>query len=338
MNGAPVAAATPPAPAPQGPAPDLTLEGPSRWVTATAETRKTAQWVATALAAVGGVVFGAGPLLARTDLDVSEWSGLRLAVTVVSVVVGALGLMVVIAELVRIQVPIEVTLTTIPKSLRTQIERDPGSYLPGDCTSVAQVAMRLKGFRVAQVELRQQLASTTDAQQRQAIQSAQMAVDHNVEVYRRARSELIAQGGYVAASEAVTSRWKPIATGTVLAALGATCYLLAISGEPPDDTGGGTAQVATLVAYDDGRSDALWEALGLEACEQSDGTVVVLEHSGTGAADDPYQVSTLGEPDGCRAMRFSVIDDVAKLTVPTPEEVTITYERTGDGATSPTDG
>ena len=57
---------------PPPPAAIVDFEGPSRWVAASAEVRKTALWTATALAAAGGVVFGAGPLIARTELDAAS--------------------------------------------------------------------------------------------------------------------------------------------------------------------------------------------------------------------------------------------------------------------------
>jgi len=73
--------------------------------------------------------------------------------------------------------------------------------------------------------------------------------------------------------------------------------------------------------------------LGLAACQAtaSEASIAVIVSSGKGTAADPYTVSTLPGPD-CRAQAFTVIDEVAKVIIPTPASFTYTT------APSPTPG
>lgn len=51
--------------------------------------------------------------------------------------------------------------------------------------------------------------------------------------------------------------------------------------------------------------------------------------SGTGTPADPHVVSTLPS-ESCRAITFSVIDEVARVAVPVKETITYTAEPTGE--------
>jgi hypothetical protein len=62
--------------------------------------------------------------------------------------------------------------------------------------------------------------------------------------------------------------------------------------------------------------------LRLDECQADPATprVAVVVASGTGTDADPYVVSTLPS-DTCRAATFSVVDDVARVSVPEPVEI-----------------
>lgn len=117
-----------------------------------------------------------------------------------------------------------------------------------------------------------------------------------------------------------------------MAVAGAALYLILISGKAPDDkgasSGAGTsaAEIGTLTKNTDGSSNTLWSTINLSRCELSAGAVPVLKRSGKGVAADPYVVETLGRPDGCPRITFSVIDAVATYSAEKPQEVKIEYE------------
>ena len=93
---------------------------------------------------------------------------------------------------------------------------------------------------------------------------------------------------------------------------GAVLYLLLVSGKAPEGANEPEAsqpEVAILEKYVDGSSNDLWETVDLARCElpAGAGEVVVLKLGGKGTAGDPYQVKTLGRPDGCPSLAFSVL-------------------------------
>ena len=350
---APPATPGPPTTGAGVPEPD-DFEGTSRWVDASAEVRSTAKWIATAVAGVGAVIFGAGPILARTELDASSWPFLRVVACVAAAVVGVLGLVLLINALLRAQMPVELNLATLPDTFKQQVAADPSAYLPGNCLTVDEFRTRLRGYQTAAVRLPEQVEAANRDDDKASLQRALAAVDKNLALYRRRRSELLAQGVFAAASERVVGQGTQMGWGAVIAVAGSVVYLLLVSGKSPDEAEADAAaapDVAVLHPYDDNEaSRALWAEVGLDACVVPPPTtttpttapttattpptttvapiadVTVLRHDGQGTPDDPYVVETLGLPEGCPRVRFAVIDSVALLTTDDAEELTISYE------------
>ena len=148
------------------------FEGTSRWVDASAEVRSTAKWIATVVAGVGAVIFGAGPILARTELDASSWPFLRVVACVAAAVVGVLGLVLLINALLRAQMPVELNLATLPDTFKQQVAADPSAYLPGNCLTVDEFRTRLRVYQTAAVRLPEQVEAANRDDDKASLQRA----------------------------------------------------------------------------------------------------------------------------------------------------------------------
>lgn len=300
----------------------------SRWVTATSQARDTAKWTATALASVGGVIFGAGPIIADVEQDVSDWSVLRIFLVLASAMVGVYGLLKLVGALVRVQLPIEISLARLPPSLERRIEDDPENFLPAGCTSVAQFRRRLRSYRRASVQLSND-ALTAEGAEKAEIEAAAAAMKHNADTYERVRRELLAETAYLETVKAVDGLSRPAAKGALLAVFGAVSYLLLVSG-PADEDGSAkagdanTPSIALLRTTDP--AGEFWTLLELQACEIEDGEVPVLLSGGDGTSDNPWQLQSIGSPDGCPSIVFSATTDVAQIVQLKPREVKVTVE------------
>lgn len=292
-------------------------------------------------------MFGGGPLIARLDLDVSDWSLARLLWTLGAAAVGAGGLLLVISSLVSALLPVEFTLENLPPEQVTRINANAASLLPRLSNDLAEFRERLRSYQQAAATLQAKVRST-EAADKPRLETALADVTANLDRYRQVRAELLAHASFDASSRIFDTRREKIAWGTVFAVLGGTLYLLLVSGKAPDDgkkgeaEGGGSAPaVAVLSKIDDPTSKAdagqiFWDKVGLEACETESGSgkVHVLKMGGTGSADDPYQVQTLGIPEACAIKSFSVADAVAVLTVDEPQKLEITYQEQEEDAKS----
>ena len=165
-------------------------------------------------------------------------------------------------------------------------------------------------------------------------------------VYEDSRKTLLDRAGFwMAANELTLSAW-PMVLAATLAAVGGIGYqlLLATPDADEDEAAKPTPPaIGTLMQTDTDASRLLWDQLDLTGCsaDADAAGIPVVVSSGKGTTADPYTVSTLTTPT-CTAQTFTVIDDVAKVTVPT--KVTIVYStvapcpspsQTGGAAVSP---
>lgn len=324
------------APAGQPPAKDDDDDGATRWVTATSQARETAKWTATAVAAVGGVVFGAGPLIADVEQDVAEWSVVRIVLALAAALVGVYGVLALIGALLRAQLPIELSLARLPRLLELRIRRRPEDFLPSGCTSLSQFRSRLRSYRRASLQLAND-ARTATVQRRPAIKAAAAAMQQNAHTYERTRDELLAEAGYLETISALEHLRRPAGKGALLAVFGAVSYLLLVSAPANDDDGkaegvGGSDSVpelATLLPTDP--QGEFWTELELASCEIGNGEVPVLLVGGSGSGDDPWELQTIGTPKSCPSITFTARSEVVQLVQREPREITINFEpREGD--------
>jgi hypothetical protein len=346
-----------------GAAPSVSPQAPaeSRWVVASTQVRDTARWVVTTAAGAAAVIFGGAPLIGKADLT-GEYVPARVALILLSATVGVLGFAGIIGVTARVLLPYETTLAHLPPALKLQIRRDPGSYLPGDLQSVHAFRKDLQWWST---QARQLAADVTNLEARLATAKALPAKDPtkprqvaaleadmpahrqaadiaagNVAIFERARDDILGQASFTTVRDLWAGSGEWLMFCGVLAVIGAASYVMLIGFEPEEDEPDPPPErpvLALLTRNADGASDALWTAADLASCEVpgEEPVVPVLLEDGTGTPEAPYVVQTLGVVDGCPIARFSVIGDVATVTIP-DDEVTITYQTTTttDGTTT----
>jgi hypothetical protein len=288
------------------------------------------------LGGAAAVIFGGGPLLSRTDLDVSKWTAVHKGLCVGSAVAGVIGVAVVIGLLVRASLPKVVTLATLPKKTEKQSEKP--EFYPGDIQNMAEFRDRLRAYSWSAATAKAEAEATpdTDPTRKARLTLAANRLAFKRDVLRSRRAEILAQGANEIAEGRLSGLvFTGIALGSALAVAGAAIYLLTLSGKPPADTAAAGSSASTnpvpamLVRNADGSSKVLWHTLRLHRCRQHTAPdvagVPVLKLSGTGTAKDPYTVQTIGQRPHCPRMTFTVLTDVAKLVIVEPTTATITY-------------
>lgn len=323
----------------------------STWVTASAELRSTAKWMIAALAAVGAVVFGAGPIIARPTLSFNDDIGqLLLAAFLGSL--GLIGIGILIFAVSKVLLPVEMSLDDLPEDLKNQISTRPESLLPADASTLAGFRQQLAALRTSAVEIpdkaddferiaaAEQKKGNADAFWRaneaaSAYRSAEEDTKANLAIYEDVRNDLINRGAYSQLSTVFSTQTKRLWVGAVMAGLGGLGFQLALTSVPAgEDAGAETTSyvnsIGILSPTGDGPSE-FWNQYGLEACETSEGQVPVLITGGAGTPESPYFVQTIPEsipedPSGCPPITFVAHPDLFSLVTPTPEEITFKNE------------
>jgi hypothetical protein len=304
-----------------------------RWTTASSGVRTTAQWLATALGAIAGVIFGAGPLI-NNDTDVSAWDARRWALVLVAAAAGVLGVVAIVSRLVLAMMPSEVTLDGLPKALLGRIEASPADYLPVGITTVTDFRDRLSSFTRAAAQLEIAARRETDAAKKSLLVDRAKIQAANRDYFREKRSELYAQAKYYVESGrlggARNAAW--FATAAIAAVLGISCFTFVTHAPAEDQADDAPAPQGALLIPKTG-AEALWAALELDKCAVGgvDDGVPVLLLGTTGENDDHYRVQTLGQPTGCSRYSFTVSDELVDVVVPEPVEVELTEPTPSSG-------
>ncbi|AKU16916.1 hypothetical protein [Luteipulveratus mongoliensis] len=144
-------------------------------------------------------------------------------------------------------------------------------------------------------------------------------------VYNRTRKNLLDRAGYWQASRGLDASGFKIFMAALVAAAGGIGYqLLLATPKDADASPAPAARVGELVRTNTPAGQELWKALNLAPC-QADSTakIAVAISGGKGTQADPYVVSTLPTAR-CAARTFTVVNEVALVSVPT--KTVITYE------------
>ncbi|BDV31425.1 hypothetical protein [Microbacterium terricola] len=327
-------AAAPPATPPATPGTDAAKEPPEkdaapigraqRWSAATKEARETIKWLATAIGAAAALVFGAGPLLTTTELDIASWPPWRTVVCLVAAVVGVVGVVLVIWSLLKALTPEALTLDQLPPSTVRRLEDSAETSFPGDISSIAQLKQRFGVYRVAIFELgKKEALATTDAERK--ILGELIAKNRdNLKKLREVEDAILEQGAFELTRSKVTDLLAPVLAGSALAVIGVVAYQLAMSGPTDPPAAAASDQIGRLVDNGSIASTRLWTALDLSACEVDAGSIPVLVSGGSGTSEDPYSVTTIPARTACAVVSFTVTDDVANVVLPEVEKVTVT--------------
>ncbi|HLF43021.1 MAG TPA: Ig domain-containing protein [Acidimicrobiia bacterium] len=315
------------------------------WTTAKKETRDVARWIATAMAAIGTVVFGAGPLTG----SFSDITWTRVVVVIVGAVVGIAGLGTAIRLLADILAPTSVSLSELPKSFSDRITANPTDYFFDGSETVEHFTEAWTTRRKVERRMRDAVqrakedvaaadAAFKDAQPSQAVERKK-ELDSSQEALRAAENALAdskawlekyqargraiaAQGSFEKVRDTFHSKatWILVAAGA--AALGGIAYVGALqAGE--DEVADPTAAEPQL-AEATFMSHEFVDAVGISRC-LDESRVVVLKHGGQGTEAEPWDIETL-PTTGCRASRFNATMDVVAIVTLEPQvsEVNIT--------------
>jgi hypothetical protein len=266
-------------------------------------------------------------------------------------VTGLLGIGWVIAQAVDQLRPTVYTVGTLPPEFIRLVESHPVDYLPPGVTTLAEFRTRFEHTRrvvernkatIDEAQKALEEARTRATANPQAVQTAEehLAVaaqaqrnnEHNLTIYRGVRQQLLARAEYLHLATALPARTSRLILAAVIAAAGGIGYQLALA-TPPDskDDGGGSdgtpalPAVGELVRSDTEAGQQFWRQLRLSRCQTDPAAprIAVVVASGRGSPADPYLVTTV--PHGtCPAQTFPVIDDIALVSLPVPEEITYT--------------
>lgn len=339
---------------PTDPADPSELEPPPPWRDAAADVRSVVKWLVGAFAAVGTVMFAKGfvttPALSwQTDRVqlVSAWA---------AGVLGLLALGWLIYQAVNVLRPALYELADLPAAYKKHIDANPRYYLPSDVDSIDQFTARLEALRqneatsrVALENCRQACEAATgqkptdqaivadakEALSRQIVTHA--SLERNLIVYNGTRGRLLDRAVYWKSSKGLDTSGALMVCAAVAAAAGGIGYQLLLATPPTPDQGSGSTPpvVGELVRVDSDAGKLLWAQLELAGCQSKEDTprIPVAVSGGKGTPTDPYVVSTLPTKT-CHATTFTVINEVGRVSVPTP--LTITYIPAPDGATTAT--
>lgn len=297
---------------------------PSRWTTAAEGTRNTAKWLIGALAATATLIFGAGPIVTRPSLSWTE-NALQLSVAVVSGTVGLVALVLLIGVITKVLTPVKVTLSDIPASMRSEIDSAAEVRLPSGSTTYNQFLKEYRRYRRMSTRLTglvSQLQQTSDAepseqntrrlsQTKQHLEDAQA----NSDLYRRHAESYIEQAEYYEVAGLFASNRKAALLLAVIAALGALAFQLSLAATTEPASEPVQPKLAYLVSSPE--QTRLWRDLALDSCAVG-GKVPILLSSGTGADNDPYQITVVAVAKGCIPKTFA-----ARATDATVEQLPV---------------
>ena len=318
----------------------------SRWVTASDNVQTTASWIIKTLAVVGGVIFGAGPVVARPEVDpVEHWELLLLAG--LAGVAGVAGIGMLIWAASRMLLPVERTLGSLPPEFAAQIARNPRDFLPDGIDSLEAFRTRLTAQRRSTSSAKLMLARATaerdaikedpkpdpdtlkakEAEVRVLADGAAARATTR-ELVDPVRDDILGRAKFYGVTDAFEVNRKFVFVGGALAAIGGIAFQLLLSSDPDEEAeASASARIGVLVKAESGTSDDLWRQVRLTNCERANRplpSVPVLVHSGSGTPEDPYTVSTIPKAS-CLSRTFKVIDAVALVKFPPKREISITF-------------
>jgi hypothetical protein len=338
--GEPAAAAADPA--------NETDVSPPAWQDAAEGVRTTVKWMVTAFAAIGAVMFAKG-FVTTPRLSWETHTG-RLLLAWALGIVGLLGIGWLIAQTVSMLRPTLYELTNLPEDFLAVVNTEPRKYLPSGCTSFDDYLSRFDHLRrsadswrdtVAQYQRALDGRKAATPKEGDAIDTAQRDLEaatdaysktlRGLAVYKSVRQQLIDRAEYRRQSSALDLGTATMIAAALLAAAGGIGYQLLLA---PDESSAAkdapavvpaTPVIGELIRTKSRAGTQLWRQLRLAHCQadKASARIPVVVATGKGTLDDPYLVSTLPTRT-CRAQTFSVINEVAAVSVPVKSTITVT--------------
>jgi hypothetical protein len=308
----------------------------SRWQAATEQTRTTAKWIITSLAAAAAVVFGAGPIISKPNLSWQDDTG-QLIIAGVLGVAGIGGIVWLISIMAKVLMPMKTTVGDAPQELIDELNSTSDSSLPSDANTYAEFLSRIRtherqAANFQQALIQWEVTHQSDDQQTRAIhaslKSKLAVVTANRDVYRAAVQTILDRIAFTQVNKLYTDSRQKVFLAAALAAVGGLGFQLALSAPAKEDKAeaapaASPPAVASLVRpADDAPGKRLWDDLGLSACEVN-GRVPVLRLDGAGTDASPYRVTTVEARQGCQVQTFNVTSDLITLQELAPRTVTV---------------
>jgi chitodextrinase len=234
--------------------------------------------------------------------------------------------------------------TSLPKFLEL-VNKDPDKYFPKGIGNFEEL-------KAAYGTARRTVVSATDSRDEadRALRKAKESSPPNAERIKNAEEELewwedmvvntrrsfnavntvrmglLNKAEYWNTSTALDRDGSLMVIAALVAAVGGIGYQLALAApdKPLDAATTETRAVVVgeLIGNDSAPSRALWEELDLSRCQADTSTsrIAVVVASGKGSTVDPYVVSTIPTRT-CPSRTFTVIDEVARLSLPVKTEI-----------------
>lgn len=320
------------------------------WADAAEGVRATVKWLVAGLAAVGAVMFAKGFVTTpELSWDDNRW---QLVGAWVMGAIGVMGIGWLLYSAVDMIRPTPYALSELDKKFIRHVNDDPRAHLPADAADIRAFIDNLRekqviarsarldrnGWKVRLDKARAaSSADPADATAKAKVGAVQHALnradalvewaDGDLSIYLKARKELLGHAEYWRQSTSLDGKRWMLLGGAFLAAAGGIGYQLLLAAPSDDDSGGSAATpvVGELTRSDTEAGRRLWSQLHLDLCQEDPTTarIAVVVGSGKGTAADPYVVSTL--PTGaCIAQTFTVISDVAQVSLPVASTITYT--------------
>lgn len=304
--------------------------GLNRWSVATAGTRTAAKWMIASLASAAALIFGAGAIVSRPALSWSS-NSCQLLIALAAGTIGLVSVILLIGLTATVLTPVKISLESIPKEMRRDLDAAAAIRLPSDCRSYAEFLVNYPKYAALATRLAAQLAGLDEANSHSSNQRAQLAAlhkeaQHHVGVYTRAAESFLNQAEFYSTSSKfrIHRRWTlALAIGASLGALGFQLALATKPTELPKEP-----ELAYLVPPK-GPSE-LWSGLDLGACVVG-GTVPVVVSGGKGTDGDPYAVTVLKTNDRCNPKSFNLRNDALTLERLQPPTITVHYKPQPEG-------
>lgn len=247
------------------------------------------------------------------------------------VAAGSAAVVYVIARLLALQVPVEITLDTLPPGLRTRIETNAlQEYLPGSASNLVEFKEQLQAHANAAISLDLEAkAALPDSEERRTLERLAAVQKNNREVFAGKRDELYQLAAYEIESTRMTpnatASWLSLGGAAIVAVVAMAGFSLTI-GQGAEDVAGEQSDAPTGgLLMKTAASAQLWQRLGLAECELTAAQVPVFVLS---ESETEYEVQTIGIPgDACARFAFSVPRDLVTIVKMMPIEVTVTQRQ-----------
>ncbi|MGY2744457.1 hypothetical protein ACQCSU_11365 [Pseudarthrobacter sp. O4] len=336
---------------------NLSVESPA-WRDAAEAVRTTVKWLVAAFAVVGALMFAKG-FITTPKLSWNE-NGPQLISAGFLGLLGLVGIGVFLYKAVRMLRPTVYDLNDLDPQFAALVDVPGNGYLPEGITNLENFKEEFTRARHSVISARAQ-RDTARSQLKEAEESSPPNSDavkkakeelewwqevlaqvlRSFNTLKTVRARLLNKAEYWKAGTAFDNEGKVLVVAALVAAFGGIGYQLALAtpDEPAKTANSSPAAptVGELIRSDSASGRELWEQLGLSRCQaaQDAARIAVIVSSGDGSSQKPYVVSTIPTVT-CPGQTFTVIDPVARVSLPVKRDIVYTPDATTSPSTAGT--